>query len=194
MIISDGTGKGFKAKVNEAKELLVKANAATEEHKAALAGDGFLVSLATATSGSVVPTDSGGYMLYIKNNETDYNVIIQKAVLSSNGEVIVKTQGAPTVGTLGNNTSVTPRNTNTGSSKTLTADAEIWDGSGNGITGLSGGATVASWILDSNIQIVQIDGGLVIAPGGKLALHATAITGTPRLAINLRVYKDPIEV
>lgn len=137
MIIKDGTGKGYAAKVNGDNHLVVAAITRTIEHYFnQTKGEAYAVPFA------VNPDGADDVIFYLKNNDDNDLIIEGLSYMSSAAEEIYfKLNDAGTaVATSG--ATMTPVNLNTGSGKT--ADVTCYSNTGDGavdITGLSGGST-----------------------------------------------------
>lgn len=126
MIIEDGTGSGYKQKINANNRAYVNAIQESDEQAAVQRGDAYNINTGEI---SLTSTSASG-ILYIKNNETQDLVIHSIAVGVSSGGTTndstrVQVIRNPTAGTLISGASSVGQNANRnfGSSKTLTVDA-----------------------------------------------------------------------
>lgn len=126
MIIEDGTGSGYKQKINANNRAYVNAIQESDEQAAVQRGDAYNINTGEI---SLTSTSASG-ILYIKNNETQDLVIRSIAVGVSSGGTTndstrVQVIRNPTAGTLISGASSVGQNANRnfGSSKTLTVDA-----------------------------------------------------------------------
>jgi len=125
-IIEDGTGAGYKQKVNANNRSYVNAVTESEEVEGVHRGDAYNINTGEISLTSTSPSA----VLYIQNNETEDLVITAIAVGVSSGGTVndsgrVQIIRNPTGGTLITDTTNVDQNQgrNFGSSKTLTINA-----------------------------------------------------------------------
>lgn len=167
MIIEDGTGNSYKAKVNINHELVVKA---ITEHESAHIAEEFGESY-VAIATDIGPV-AGEYTLYFKNtSEKDFIVSeIRYYVTDADVEWIFTT----VTGTASGAAVIEPVNTNLGSGHT--ADAVVRGGAG-GVTGLTPVKTIIiikGGIALSNVVLIT---HLVIPKNIAVAFEYNAGTG-----------------
>lgn len=172
LMIKDGTGKGFVAKVDAENRLHTHAFTVTIDQAAALAGDAFTVS-----SGVVILTsDNKSAVFYFKNTSSDdFLLTIQSffAGNSTNGASTAVgfdfTTGTGLAGTIVSNADPGPSlNARINSSAVL--DSDIFAGA-EGYT-LSGGTT-SSFVSDGFVNLAAT----VLPPGNAMAVEVTPSTG-----------------
>lgn len=162
MIIEDGTGKGYQARINSENRLLVSSVSSTIEHHINhVVGRSFnLVFSATPSAGDC--------FLYMKNEDKDRDVTIEgfwfKESADDYIDIMISQTGSPI-----NGTAITPINLNTGSGYSAIGTFEY----GNNITGLSGGNTVMKiFHANSNESIYRnFDQDIILGYNGVFALY-----------------------
>jgi hypothetical protein len=137
--IEDGSGEGYRAKVDSSNRLSVSSiSESLEHHTNTIHGDSynFIFSLTATVSGSCV--------LYIKNS-SDENIIFESITLrAASLEIIeIKTNN---VGTPVGGTTATPANLNAGSNRQAYGTFLV----GNNITGLTEGTTVFRYFINGS--------------------------------------------
>lgn len=179
-IITDGAGNGHKAEVDSFNRLRAFTTQTTQEHHATTINVSFITSVALSGLRTLtLPNAAGGAILLLKNTNPNRFMNIQKILLSSDVSGVVFTLlRNPIIGTLANNTEVIPANLNFGSSNPALAEANAWDEAGTlGITGLTGGLEIDSFIVKDENLILPIDGSITIPNGNALAIIAQNGTG-----------------
>jgi hypothetical protein len=135
--IEDGSGDGYRAKVDGANRLFVSSiSESLEHHTNTIHGDSYnlIFSLTATTSGSCV--------LYIKNSG-DENIIFESIMLRSASLEIVEIK-INNVGTPVGGTTATPANLNAGSNRQAYGTFLV----GSNITGLTGGITIFRYFIN----------------------------------------------
>lgn len=175
--ILDGSGKGFRAKVNQRQELQIQSRAIPHAALKCVAGEVFLLSTPWRTVNT-----TGGRMLWLQFSDPVKYLVLDQLMVSWNGGntnhnkplkveyVLGDTQ--PTTGT----TPWAVANTNSLSTNTLSATILMWDGStGNGMTGHTSGATAGRLFCPQGYTTQPIDGKMIVGPGMTLAVNAVGI-------------------
>ena len=190
-LITDGTGSGAKAKVDECNRLHTDNVTHTHSDEASIEGNAFnintgLITLTTAGTSS---------LLYIKNNDVSRDIIISKLayIFGSNtggsGDTTMVVNRNPTGGTIVSDAvdaEMAGINRNFGSSTVLVAD--IYKG-GEGKTDTGGGKIVESLFgapsFNANLDV----GFLVLPHGSSISFEVTPASGTTaqdvEIAVNL---------
>jgi hypothetical protein len=192
MIFEDGTGKGYKAKVDANNRLHTQAVTETEALHATEEGDAYNIN-----SGNI-SLSAAGSLLYIKNNE-DKDLVVETVIIgqgtgtvSDSGEVTITAND--TAGDLiTDGTAVTYNaNRNFGSSKTLTADA--YKGKSGG-TATGGTDVIFAYAEQSSRVALHIN--LVLPKGNAISimLDPKLSSGSVKAYAAAVVYlKDPESV
>lgn len=172
MLIDDGRGTGFKARVNANNRIVTSAVTETEELHTIVAGDGYNIN-----SGTITYT-AAGTMLYLSNNEDKDIVVAAIAVgvgsgtTSDIGEVTV-TANITGGDLISDATAVSINaNRNFGSSRTLVAD--VYAGKSGGTA--TGGSDVLLFYQGTSGRLFA-SLNLVLQKGDNIA-----ITYDPKLS------------
>ena len=168
-IIEDGTGKGYKAKVNKNNELEVKAISEHDiSHVSHFFGEAYMVQAIDAGPGG------GEYTLYFKNTDSRDFIVDNLYSYVTDTDVVWKLVVA--TGTAAGASVITSVNLNLGSGNA--ADALCRGGAG-GVTGLTP-STVIFTIYGGavfNSMVIPIEGALVIPKNYAVAFEYDAGTG-----------------
>jgi len=167
---------------------LVTSNAQTEEHFVS-SSEGLAFYANTAdTANTLTTTATGGPVLFLKNDHTTKQIAIQKILSSTDtaGTVLTITRN-PTLGTIGNNNVHTPPNMNFGKNLTTANIGTFynWDEVGDGMTGLSGGTILNTFVMSVGINFHPFDGSILLEQGNILMFSAI---GAGEFALGVRFY------
>lgn len=197
MQIQDGTGNSYGWKINSEGKGQVTSDASTGEHHASMVGDAYIASMAQGVADTYTMANADtGPMLHIVNDNPDKFLVIEKVIVSADtAGIIMKFLRNMTVGSLGDNTAITPANSNTGSSKVAAVTCNVWDETGvTGITGLTAGTDIHSFILDAGTEFHPIAGFLVLPQGGGFTIDMTNGTGgAVEVTVGVRFYFEAPE-
>lgn len=141
MFISDGTGKGFKAKVTREHMIYALATSQTIEHHTNMShSDSYTVLFSQTAVGA------GDYIFYMKNNSSN-PVVVEglwlRAASSEGINIHIRVGGTPS-----NGSDITPVNLNASAANTAEIDAQA----GNNITGLTSGDICLRYYLDNSTK------------------------------------------
>lgn len=192
--IKDGTGNAYEAKVTPKNRLKVLATTQTEEHSASLEDElAFFLNI-TATADTLTTATGNTYnVLFLQNDSPTGNVVIEKVLASADasGGVMGWIRN-PDVGTVGANNDATPVNLNFSSGKDADATCYVWDESGTtGITGITDGTKVKTFIIGAGFTAFPIDGALILGQGDKFLIYFTNTTGgAVEFECGIRFYVD----
>ena len=156
MEINDGTGNGYRAGVNSLNQIKSRAICSwyhqfvSCEHEQA-----YMASIGTEAKPTLTVTGIGGYMMYVKNTSTNYNAIIARITVSSSALMLISVMKNPVIGSLGNETAVTPTNKNFASGKLADIDVYRWDEVGDQITGITGGECAGTYQINGFERILS---------------------------------------
>jgi len=190
MIINDGTGTGFRAKVDLNNRMHTLAVSETIEHIRAVAGDGYLAGtpVINLTSGTI------SALFYLLNNE-DEDVVATSLIgnfgnsTGGAGDLSIVATLNPTGGTLITAGVATPPiNKNFGSSKTLDVTSLV-GAEGSTITG----GTPIAQIPFAQVGRISLEvGDLIIPRGAALALSIIPQTGNTDMNVTITsgIYLD----
>jgi hypothetical protein len=181
-VIRDGTGKGFLAKITSDNRMTT--DAITEGVSSERSRKGKLFSIGT---GSLNPTAafSLGPVLWLRNDSNAEDLYIQKFVFGWDGgttnfnrtifSLIAYNTSEPT----GANTPITDQIENislSGSAAAVSSGvttAHMWDETGTGMTGSTGGFTqVANRLAQGNTS-VNIDGEIILGASNSIEMQVT---------------------
>lgn len=162
--IRDGQGKGYLAGVSGENRLLVGGISVSKEHHTNFEHADAYNMLFTVT-----PTGAGDCFLYMKN-ESDFPIICEGFNVQAASNEIITIKLAVT-GTPGGGAVMAPANLTAGSGNKAVGVFQT----GNDITGLSAGITVAQYAIgasnDSDFR--NFDADLMIPRNQTLAMYAT---------------------
>lgn len=179
VFIEDGQGAGYKAGVNSANRVRVSASTFSDEHRNSEAGNAYFLN--TASTADTLTLDDGNsyYMLYLRNDSNSQTIVIEKVLASTDTTgIVMKWLRNPTLTTAGANNVVTPVNMNFGSNRTANGTFYSWDETGStGITGISGGSVVNTFIVGTGFNVFPIDGAILLTPNTSFAIVLTNNTG-----------------
>lgn len=168
-IIEDGTGTGYKAKVNKNNELEVKAITEHDiSHVSHAFGGAYMMQAIDAGPAA------GEYTLYFKNTDTKDFMIDNLYSYVTDTDVVLKF--VVVTGTAAGASVITPVNMNLGSGNA--ADGLCRGGAG-GVTGLTPGAVIFT-IYGGAVftpQIIPLEGALIIPKNYAVAFEYDAGTG-----------------
>tara|TARA_R110000824_G_scaffold364689_3_gene553091 strand:+ start:31482 stop:31922 length:441 start_codon:yes stop_codon:yes gene_type:complete len=136
-------------------------------------------------------TATGGSIMFLHNTSSTKSIVIDKVVVScSAAQLTYKSSVGTSLGSVADADHAQVTNTNTASAKTPGVTAYAWNGSNNGIGGLSGGSIVNLVELAAGAWDLDADDTLVIAPGGtfNVALDNDS-GGTNNCAVHVRFYE-----
>ena len=171
MKIEDGTGTGFKAKVDSNKRIHTQSVTESEALHASEIGDGYNIS-----SGQISFTGNGT-LLYIQNN-SDQELVIEAIAVGTDGggtytsslRPFITVVRNPTAGDLITDATEVDHsiNRNFGSSKTLTADTYKGKQAGT----LTGGTSLGIFqVSQAGRDFFQID--MIIPKGSSIGISIT---------------------
>lgn len=189
--IQSGAGKSYELKINKKLQAHTLATTQTTELEASLEGDSFFANT-TDTADTLTVTTTGGPMIYIKNTSTTQDLVIAKLIPTTDqAATVLTTTREPTLAAIGNNNTHTPVNINMGSAKSASATIYNWDESGNGMTGLSGGTKIATYILAVGTTVLPLDDSHIIPPGTSMMFSLKSIGTSSECSLNVRFhYRD----
>jgi len=170
--IVSGTGLKFVARVDPNNRLVTSSNSQTEEHFISSSEGLSFFANTTDTADTLTTTATGGAMLFLKNDHPSKQLIIARVIASTDtaGGVMTWIRN-PTLGTIGNNNIHTPPNLNFGTSVTPIGTFYSWNEVGDGMTGLSGGTKVKSFILSAGSTFFPIESAMVLEKADSLQLN-----------------------
>lgn len=174
VMILDSTGTSYGAKVDQNHELYTRSRVIGAPAAKAVNGDLYIVS-----SNSHAVTTTEGLICWFYFSDTVNSLAVSSLAVSWNGGDTNKNRTVLTkfmAGTgqpSGNYTTLAARNTNTNSSKALSATGLQWEGTGTGMTGASTAQEVllSQYYFAQGITTIPIDGKIILAPGTPIGLY-----------------------
>lgn len=184
MIIKDGSGAGYTAKVNSGNRLFTNSVTIPVDLEAMLEGKSFIVQTSTIN----LTTDTASAVLYIKNTSADDLVINEFGIglgasTGGSGTALVENLRNPTGGTIVSGaTDATVKNRNFGSVKSLTANS--YEGAqGNTLTG---GESYTASVFETPFFILS-PSLVVLGPGSSTGFRVTPPTGNTSLDVAMTI-------
>ena len=167
MMILDGSGRGFAAKVDSENRLAVEMSGGIEGASQASRAWS-LGSDATATTLTV--TAAGGAMFHIvKSSSAKTAIVVSDVTVSTDTAGVIYSSA---IGFSGDTSDSNPSRgipLNSGSLIQTSASVEVWDETSDGIGGLTGGAVITNAILAVGTTVVDSGGSVVLSPGGSFS-------------------------
>jgi len=188
--LQDGKGSGAQARVSSGDNRLhTSATVLTEESSKSIVNSDAFTFNTTDTADTLTVTTTKGQMLYVENTSPTKVLCVEKIILSSGAAgTRVTLQRNPVVGTIGANNTHTAVNLNFSSGKTAEATAYNWDETGTGMTGITAGTTISSFILPAGVFDAPLNGSIVLNKGDSISITVEAASGTPEFAAFIRAY------
>jgi hypothetical protein len=172
MMIEDGIGTGNKGEVNSRHQLSARSIISTYHQFASCTHEqAYMASLGTEALPTLTVTGTGGYMMYLKNTSTNYDMIIARTTISTSALMAITLIKNPTIGSLGNETAIVPVNKNFKSGKLASVDIYGWDEVGDGITGVTGGDCAGTYQVNG-LERILFDESLCLGLNDILAIKA----------------------
>lgn len=195
--IDDGKGQGFSAQVNRRNQLVTRSTSNTEEHKISAADGEAYVANTTDTADTLTTLNGNTYdLLYLENTSSTKILVIEIVGFSASANGgILKFIKNPVKGTIANANNHIPLNSNFASGNEAEATAFSWDEVGIvGISGLSGGDNLASFLTTSNPALLPVSGAFILGRGNSISFQYINNTGgNSEVSVQLRFYYDDPE-
>ena len=190
--IEDGRGSGRSAGVTPEGNLTTMATSVSEEHETSrLYGLSFIANTTTTAKTLTVVSGNTYNLIYLANTSSTRIMVVQTINSSSNaaGGVFTVVKN-PTVGTLSNYNVFTPVNLNFSSGLLAEATCYSWNEVGTaGITGITGGTTVAAFITGAAPLPLAVEGAFIIPQNTSIVVQYTS-TGATETSACIRFYYD----
>ena len=170
LMIEDGTGQGYKLKIDDENRAVVKA--IRESLEAHISHEEGQLYSATATDAAQATTEYG---FYLKNTSTDKYLIISKFVVTAEQADVVWALHEVT-GTAGGSAAITPKNLNLSSGNA--AEATCYAGTA-AVSGLTSAGTIMQKYHGAAKSTFSLDvsGAIVLGQGDAIALYYTGTGG-----------------
>jgi len=184
--ILDGSGNGYRAKVDEHKRLHVDAITFGRSEQEVELGNGYSVNTGTFS----LTTANKSACFYMKNNE-DFDIVITAMFYifgssNANGDITVDVLKNPTAGTIISgavDAEMAGVNRNFGSSLTLKDNTLVYKGAeGNTFTD---GTKLISSIVQSKSRTPIIVGDIVLPKGSSIGFDVTPPTGNTAMNVQI---------
>lgn len=181
---------GNVAKVDADQALLVRAITQTEEHFTSAKTEESYFANTTNAANTLTTTATGGGVLFLRNNSSTKLMVIEKVLSSADtaGGVVVWKKNV-TVGTIGNNNVHIPVNLNFGSTKEADALCYNWDEVGDGMTGITNGEVVKTFITGVGFTIHPIDGTIIMEKNSNILIE---YIGAGEFECGIRFYYEVV--
>jgi hypothetical protein len=156
---------GLGAEVIE-KRLRTLADSRTREHARSLEGESYFLSTAqgVGANNTLTTTVTGGAMLVVQN-DSPINMTLERFLVGTDtAGTVLRFVRNYDISTLAATDVATPVNLNTGTNKAASVTALVWDETGDGITGLTGGSVWNTFILGVGTTALPPNGGFIVAP------------------------------
>ena len=182
--IQDGTGSGYRAKVDVNNHLHTRAVSESGGTEAALVGDLYNINTETLNLTSA----NASSLLYLKNTDTGpwiVNRVFYNAGPSTggSGDFLAEVLANPSTGTLiSGGTALPAHNLNFGSSKELTGTV-LKGAEGSTIT--NGTVRVSTIIPVAGTRVLIGFDSIVLEPGSSIAVRVTPQTGNTSMDIQV---------
>jgi len=196
-LIEDGQGLGYRAGVNENNRLKVSASIFSEEHGSSVKGDAYFANTADTADTLTLASGNTYNMLYLRNDGNAQRVVIEKILVSAAATgLVMKWTRNPVLGSIGANNTHTPPNVNFGSNRSAVGTFYSWDETGtDGLTGLSGGTTVKTFIVGAGFNVFPIDGAIILGQSNSILISLTNGTGSAIEAeCGVRFYYEDLDL
>ena len=136
------------ARVNNDGRLLTQSVQDSAEAEAARVGEAFTLGSSQSLRALTYAAADDGPIMYVRNISATKTLVLDgfTATEAAPGLILYLVKN-PILGTIGANVPITPENRNFSSTNEAEVEAEVWDDTGAlGITGLTGGVEVASFL------------------------------------------------
>ena len=192
MIITDGAGGGHSAAVDSDNKLETHATMHSEEHYVStFKRQAYFANTADTANTLTLATGNTYNMLFIQNNSAVKWLVIQKVFVSvDTAAVVLVVRKNMTVGAITNENTHIPPNANFSSGNDADALLYNWDEVGTaGVTGLTAGTIVNTYILAAEIRPLPFDGFMVLGQNDNVVFQIVNGTGgNVEAAIGCRFY------
>ena len=183
--------------VDETNRVRTRAVITTEEHDVSVIDELAFF----ANSGDTAPTlsiaDGNTYnLLYMENSDSERDLTIERIFLNADTTgIIFELIRNPVLGVVGANNVHVPKNLNFKSGKTANGIFHNWDETGTvGITGITGGELLNTYIVTDNPAILPIDGSFHLGQTNSFVIRATNNSGgNAEVAVGVRFYYELLE-
>jgi hypothetical protein len=190
MIIQDGIGRGYTAKVTADNRLATEATTRGASSQASRNGKAYAVVAA-----NLPVTSTGGVMLFLRNDSQAESVLIDQVTISGDSTKLVAIEYIDyTVGTLSDKTDTKAYSMNTQHSATKLVTACFWDGTNHGIGGFSGDPlALGAYTLSTTPLNVNHGGDVIIGPGMHYVVYLDNNSGGAQTAcITVKFFMETI--
>ena len=179
IIIKDGTGSGRSAHVNRINRLSVASISDSSEHRVSSEDGLSFFANSADTANTLTITATGGPILYLRNDSATRIIVISKILSSAAaaGGVMVWKKNV-TLGSIGNNNVHVPVNLNFSSGAVADALCHTWDQVGDGMTGLTSGTIIKTFITGAGFTVHPIDDAVVLGNGDSITVEYSHASGT----------------
>lgn len=184
MMIQDGSGRGFAAKVGPDNRLAVDSGGGMTD--GSLSSRGWMFSNYRQAE-TLTVTATGGYVFILQNTSSN-TVVVEDVTLSTDTASVFYTSwvGAAT-GTLANNNTIQASTLNSGATGVDPGfTINIWDEVGDGMTGITGGSPCTTVLIAAGTTVVDSGSAIVVPPGGSFT---GKLENASECTFNIRFYE-----
>lgn len=177
MQIEDGKGSGHRAQVNQYNRVATMGPTYALVHFASHSSARAFFTYLT-DSAYLTMTTTGGYMMVIKNTG-QRDLILSRIIGTFGSAAQVKFVKNLTIGTLGNNADAPVNNINLGASQPPDADIQAWNGTGNGMTGYTGGTILSPLFIPAGTVVdLDLKDSVIVTPGTNIGVWGQGVGAT----------------
>ena len=170
--IVDGSGKGYRAFVDKEGHLDTHSIIDDISYYHTRNKAQCYSANTTNTADTLTATTTGGAILYLRNDSDTYELTISKLMFSAGiAGLVAKVIKNPTLGTIGKQNTHTPVNLNFNSNNPANVTCYNWDETGDGMTGLTVGTTMATFILPASPLIIPVDGAILLKRNDSIQIN-----------------------
>lgn len=189
MLIEDGVGTGYKAKIDEEHRIATLSDVAPMMYHASVKHS----RAYTVNTGFFALGLTGGRKLWLRNDSSSKHIIIEEVIVTWNGGsashnecLFYDLYGSDDIPTA-NHSAVTPVNVNVGAGDVADVTAYGWDGVGDGMTGGGNGdAIITARAAAGGVSTYTT--GLVLRHNATLGINLKAEDEVGEAAILIAFY------
>lgn len=194
--LDDGAGGGASAAVNSDNKLQTLATIQSEEHyTTAVKGQGYFANTADTADLLTLVTANTYNMLFLRNLSATLLLIIEKIFISVDTALLTAVlQKNMEKGSITNADTHIPPNMNFSSGKVADVLCHTWDEVGTaGITGLSSGTRINTYIPIIGITKLPIAGSMILGQNDSITIILSNATGGPiEASVGVRFYMNEV--
>ena len=185
------------ARVNNDGRLLTQSVQDSAEAEAARIGEAFTLGSSQSLRALTYAAADDGPIMYVRNISATKTLVLDGFTATEAGPgLILYLVKNPILGAIGANVPITPENRNFSSTNEAEVEAEVWDDTGAlGITGLTGGVEVASFLRAVPAGTLDLKNAVRLGRLDSAYFAYENPTGGPiGAAVALRFHMEELEV